>query len=330
MSFVTAEAKKTKSCVIIDTSKEMREAKSLTAAERKIIMTNTAVIDMREPHTGMKRKQKKQKVKNPRKEAIKLILALTFLMFAFSVAVVIFAEVFHLDLGDYNNNLAYLVGELGVGLTALTCMLAAKKDTGKGLGTMVKLKGFDWSIPLVLTVFSWVAGEVCDHISGSVLSNFMTITPNEDSPVTAVTVICSVLLAPLFEEVIFRYSFMGILKDRFGKAFTIIFPAIIFAAVHLYNLQGFGNVLIGTLVAATIYYHTGNILYVMLEHAIHNALCIIDFSKLTIFGTPLYHERSGFILAGTPYFILNIVLLTLCIIWFVKYFRPRYCLTQSE
>ena len=289
-------------------------------------MTDTAVIDMREAHT---KKAKKQKIKSPRKQAVKLVIGLVLLMIVYDFFIIIVMELFGLEFDKIPNNLALLFGELGTGLTALTCMLAAKKHTGKSLGTVTKFKGFDWSVPLVLTVFSWAAGEVSDHICGSVLCHFMTIDPNDDLSTTAVSIICTVLLAPLFEEVIFRYSFMGIIKERFGKAFTIIFPTVIFAAVHLYNLQGFGNVLVGTLAAATIYYHTENILYLMLEHALHNALCKIDFSKLSLFGVPVYHEQNGFVLAGMPYFILNIVMLALCIVWFVKYFIPRYCHTQS-
>lgn len=287
-------------------------------------MTDTTVIDMRETSTSRKTKKQK-KPKSPKRQAIKLIISILALFLLYNMVLIILAEAFHIDTGDLTNDTSYLIAELGTGLTALTACLITKKHTGKGLSKAVKIKGFDWSVPFMLTIFTWSACELCDHIFGSILCNFMTIEPNEDSPTTFISAICACILAPIFEELIFRFSFMGLMKEHFGKGSAIIFTSVIFAAIHLYNIQGFGDVLVGTLIAATVYYHTGNILYLILEHALHNTICQIDLGSLTLFGSSVYYERNGFVLSGVPYIIINSALLTVSLIWFVKYFIPRYC-----
>lgn len=287
-------------------------------------MTNTSVIDMKEAGTSRTPKKRK-KPKSPKRQAIELIISILALFLFYSVVLLILAELLHINTNDFTNDTSHLIAELGIGLTALTACLITKKHTGEGLSKAVRFKRFDWSVPFMLTIFTWSASELCDHISGSILCNFMTIKPNEDTPTTLIAVICACILAPIFEELIFRFSFMGLMKEHFGKGFTIVFTSVIFAAIHLYSIQGFGNVLVGTLIAATIYYHTGNILYVILEHALHNTICQIDFGSLTMFGSPVYYERNGFVLSNVPYLIINSVLLIVSVIWFVKYFRPRYC-----
>lgn len=286
-------------------------------------MTDTTVIDMRETSTSRKAKKRK-KPKSPKRQAIELIISILALFLFYNMVLIILAELLHIKTNDFTNDTSHLIAELGIGLTALTACLITKKHTGRGVSMAVSFKRFDWSVPFMLTIFTWSASELCDHISGSILCNFMTIKPNEDSPTTLISVICACVLAPIFEELIFRFSFMGLMKGHFRKSFTIVFTSVIFAAIHLYNIQGFGNVLVGTLIAATVYYHTGNILYVIIEHALHNMICQIDFKDLTMFGTPVYYERGGFVISGVPYVIMNSALLTVSIIWFVKCFRPRY------
>lgn len=287
-------------------------------------MTDTSVIDMRETPTSRKTKRRK-KSKNPKRQAIKLIISILALFLLYSMVLTIPAELLHIVTNDFTNDTSHLIAELIVGLTALTACIVTRKHTGKGLSSAVRFKHFDRSVPLMLTIFTWSASELCDHIGGSILCNFMTIKPNEDTPTTFISVICACILAPIFEELIFRFSFMGLMREHFSKGFTVIFTSVIFAAIHLYNIQGFGNVLVGTLIAATIYYHTGNILYVILEHALHNTICQIDLENLTMFGSPVYYERNGFVLSNAPYILINSVLLIVSVIWFVKYFRPRYC-----
>ena len=83
-------------------------------------------------------------------------------------------------------------------------------------------------------------------------------------------------------------------------------------------------VLVGALVAATIYYYTENIIYVIIEHIAHNILCLFDFNKVDLFGSSVYSRRNGFVIMNTGYMIINMILLAGCLVWFFKYFKPKY------
>ena len=70
-----------------------------------------------------------------------------------------------------------------------------------------------------------------------------------------------------------------------------------------------------------IYCKTRNILYTILTHAIHNALCFCDLE--IIFGEYASLD-NGFVQYSWQYLAVNAVLVIISVIYFVKVFRKKY------
>lgn len=247
------------------------------------------------------------------------LLLFVFMIF-FGVLGLLIDDAFSLNRSDV---IVDVMGNLGIAFTAWIICHRVKVVTGGSLRDAIRIRDFHFSLVIMLTAAGWSLGEVCDHLMGILLSNYMQIKPDVVDASGIWGVISTVICAPILEELIFRYGYVGLLKDNSSKAFTLFFTTIVFAAVHTYNLQNTGNVFMGTILAAYVYYRTGNILYTILEHAIHNALCYVPIENWKILGTEIYYERNGFVLAGMPWFWIQFAIMILSISWIMVFFRKR-------
>lgn len=90
-----------------------------------------------------------------------------------------------------------------------------------------------------------------------------------------------VLLAPVFEEIIFRGLLYSTLRAKFTSSFSIIGSALIFALAHGYGLVAFLTVFWSGLLWAWAYERTGSILPGICAHAINNGFVL--YSLVAIF-----------------------------------------------
>jgi len=91
------------------------------------------------------------------------------------------------------------------------------------------------------------------------------------SAAVAVTLIATVVLAPIFEEIIFRGVLYGSLRARFGVATSVIVSALIFAAAHGYGVAGFASVFCSGALWAWSYERTRSLLPAIAAHMANNA-----------------------------------------------------------
>lgn len=207
--------------------------------------------------------------------------------------------------------------ELCIGIAAVFAFALVKKVNKTQIKEVLRVKDFDFSVPLMLTVFAWSFGEVSDNFCGLILSNFMTVEPNRDIPLGFAGIVVAVICAPIFEEIIFRLAGTELPRGAYSMPIICIANGLYFAATHGYNVQGFMNVFIGGVCMTYVYCKTRNILYTMIEHAIHNALCFIPMDAV-------YYEKNGFVLGKWYWVAANAVLLAVCIVWYFKVFRKKY------
>ena len=206
---------------------------------------------------------------------------------------------------------------------AAACFIVRKRN-GTTLKDVIKVKDFDFTVVLLLLLFTWSAGELCDHMTGLILSQHMEITLDANNEDIIYSLISGVICAPIFEEIIFRFGGCETAIGTYSLPLICIANSIYFSVVHGYNIQNSLNVVIAGACAAYIYAKTRNILYVILEHAAHNALCIIDFESITLFGEPLYTSKNGFVLGAWYWLVFNGAIVILCAVWYIKKFRPKY------
>lgn len=223
-----------------------------------------------------------------------------------------------------NNIFVLLANPLALGGGAGLGCLFVKLYKKTSLKEVVWIKDFDIMVPLMLLLFSWGATELFDHFSGLVFSRFMEVAPNRTYPLTLYDIICTVICAPVFEELIFRYAGVEFPRGVYKMPTICIANGIFFAVAHFYNIQGFLNIFIGGIITAYVYYKTRNILYTILEHAVHNALCFLPLDQVSLFGTPLYYEKNGFVLSAWWWLIFNVALVGISVVWYIKVFRKKY------
>lgn len=213
--------------------------------------------------------------------------------------------------------------ELCIGIAAIFAISLVKKVNKVSIKEVISVKNFDIAVPLMLTVFAWSFGEVADHFCGLVLSNFMTVEPNKSIPLGFAGIVVAVICAPIFEEIIFRFAGTELPKGAYSMPIICIANSLYFAAVHGYNVQGFLNVFVGGVCMAYVYCKTGNLLYTMIEHAIHNALCFIP---LNVF----YYEKNGFMLGKWYWVAANAAAVVVCIVYYFKVFSKKYTENHFE
>lgn len=208
--------------------------------------------------------------------------------------------------------------EICMGIAALCACIFVKRRNKIGIKKAVRTKEFDFAVPIMLTLFTWSFSELYDHFSGLLLSNFMTVEPNGGIAFGAAGVIVAVVCAPVFEEIIFRFAAVEFSRGAYSMPIICVANGVYFAAIHAYNIQGLMNIFILGCCMAYVYCKTGNILYTMLTHALHNAMCFIPF------GYFAYYEKNGFVLGKWYWLLIHAVIAAACLVWYFKVFRKKY------
>ena len=264
----------------------------------------------------------KTRIKSTFFSALPMGIYLVFAVIAIIVSMIILMAVTGSD--ESNEWIDLITHVVSIAMGALTAMALVKSRNNTKLRDFAFIKNFDWAAVIMLTLFGFSAGEVLDHFGGLILSNFMTVEPNRGIEVTLPNVISAVIIAPLFEELIFRFGGCELTKGAYSMPVICIANGLFFAAVHGYNIQGFANVMVFGITAAYVYCKTGNILYTIITHSLHNAICCISFDEFSLFGTPVYTEKNGFILGGWWWVAINTVITAACLVYYFKVFRKKY------
>lgn len=211
-----------------------------------------------------------------------------------------------------------IADEICMGITALCSFVIVKKCRGIRPRDVFHVKKFDPAVPVMLFIFMWSGAEIFDHIIGLILSNFITIEPNS-SPFSGIWgFICTVIFAPIFEEIIFRFAGTEIPRGAYSLPLICIANGLYFSAVHGYNLQGFLHIVIFGAVMAYVFCKTRNLFYTMIAHSLNNLCCHIPL------GNFAYYEKNGFILGKWHWLAINAVLFAAAAVYYIKVFRKKY------
>jgi len=94
--------------------------------------------------------------------------------------------------------------------------------------------------------------------------------------VVGVTLVDTVLLTPVFEEIVFRGLLFATLRRRFGVSLAAVSSAALFAVAHGYGAVGFAAVFWSGLLWAWAYERTGSLLPPMALHATDNLMASLS------------------------------------------------------
>ncbi|HDR8483057.1 TPA: CPBP family intramembrane metalloprotease, partial [Bacillus cereus] len=135
---------------------------------------------------------------------------------------------------------------------------------------------FVWILIGIVAVFlAQTIGSILDksifHLTTQSVNTSSNIEAAALSPLALISI---VILAPLVEELVFRYAAINILNRKFNKIGCILISSVFFSIMHFDFPFVFGYFLIG-LVLAAIYVRTNRLLVSFVIHATMNLIIVI-------------------------------------------------------
>ena len=148
------------------------------------------------------------------------------------------------------------------------CLPVVKKKVHWSMGI--------WSVFLILGV-STISSFILDFIQRFIPdfgNSYDSIVESMFSTALPLTVLSTVIMAPLCEELMMRGLTFNRLLSGVKKWPAILISAAIFGFIHLNLLQGLNAFVLGVVLAFT-YYKTRSLLICMLQHGANNLLSVI-------------------------------------------------------
>ena len=222
----------------------------------------------------------------------------------------------------------YIGGAVGAIAGVILCLLF-----GKHTPVRQQFRSFDLRVPLMFFLLVETGGKLLFSLTALILSRFSSVTPGESEQKTLLQMFLTVIVTPILEELIFRTGMVGVLKKSRIRLLAVLFPAMMFMMVHTRNLPGKLDVLNAGIFFAICYYETGNILYPMLVHSLHN-LTALFFSVTG--GTEngdrliglLQRRVNGYGVLRLPVLIVFAVIFVAGMIWLVRVFPKKYAAAE--
>lgn len=183
-----------------------------------------------------------------------------------------------------NGSLTYL----SVGLSAIVCialtLIVIKLKRGSNLREYLALNAvapktlWKWiGIGAVVLVAVQIVFSIIPQMLGVEVNVGDVAAEMESSEIPLLFVLAIVVLAPLFEEVLFRgFLFKGLISTRLGAVGTIVITAFTFAVIHAqYDLIVLANVFSIGILLGYARYKTNSLLTPLILHMLLNGISLI-------------------------------------------------------
>lgn len=203
-------------------------------------------------------------------------------------------------------------GSFGITVAALlTVWFSHAKGISKDLDSR---KDRSFIKMIVVAVFSVCIGTILlDSFTGFLLNGILPITKDVVHDKTAFDYIVAILIAPVTEEYFFRKGLYGYVREKINIPIALIFTSVIFSGLHEYHLQVFISVFFGGILYALIYEYSGNIMYSICAHMMHNAFVNI-ITALDRHGVHLLYNLNGYDIYTLPVLLTAVLLVTIILI----------------
>ncbi|MGN4637462.1 CPBP family intramembrane glutamic endopeptidase [Bacillus cereus group sp. MYBK34-1] len=167
---------------------------------------------------------------------------------------------------------------IGFSLILIFTFLIYKKETMSDSKLSIKLSrnSFVWIlIGIVAVFFAQAIGSILDKSIFHLTTQSVNTSSNIESvAISPLALLSIVILAPLVEELVFRYAAINILIRKFNKIGCILVSSLFFSIMHFDFPFVFGYFLIG-LVLAAIYVRTNRLLVSFVVHATMNLIIVM-------------------------------------------------------
>ncbi|MBE6023779.1 MAG: CPBP family intramembrane metalloprotease [Cellulosilyticum sp.] len=213
-----------------------------------------------------------------------------------------------------------LSGSGGIAAASLIGVLYVKK---KKIALDVKANSRGNTSVLVYTLLSVCLCKILvDGIMGSILSVLYPMEPMQADVTSWVYYLSAIVVAPIFEELLFRYGLYNIIRQKMSHTFSMLLSAILFATIHGYQLQGFISCFVAAMVFTWIYRKTKDIRCSMLAHMSCNAFAIImnviQEAGIKLGGVPLQYGKNGYNMLHPVLIIFAIIVCGMILVKYLK------------
>lgn len=213
-----------------------------------------------------------------------------------------------------------------LGAIAAFDFLICRPDTGKSLNfnfSTVNFSSYALIFPMLIGMM-FLAEAIANQIPTSgfffddlykFYSEFLKKLSNDPSTM----ILMAVIMAPIFEEIVFRGIIQqGLINRGMKPQSAIWFAAIIFGLVHGNPWQFVGAVLLG-FVMGTVYFRTQSLLLPMLMHGFNNlaSTLLITYTSKESFAEA-FHLSEGWL------FVIGLVIFSLFYYLFMKKYKVIY------
>ncbi|MDA2549627.1 CPBP family intramembrane metalloprotease [Bacillus cereus] len=167
---------------------------------------------------------------------------------------------------------------IGFSLILIFVFLIYKKEAMNDSKLSIKFSrvSFGWIlVGIVAVFFAQTIGSILDKSIFHLTTQSVNTSSNIDSvAISPLALLSIVILAPLVEELVFRYAAINILRRKFNKIGCILVSSLFFSIMHFDFPFVFGYFLIG-LVLAALYVRTNRLLVSFVVHATMNLIIVI-------------------------------------------------------
>lgn len=163
-------------------------------------------------------------------------------------------------------------GTLGSGLAAIAVWIIIRYSKRLSFYHCSNPAGIKWTTVFILFILA-----VCRIVLPGIWAYTSYLlgvkaTPIGNAPDESIwqMMLFGVILAPIFEELLFRKDIFSLLKMRFSMSWTVGLSAILFAAIHGYSAEGFVSCLLAGILFAILMARTGQLLPCVIAHVLCN------------------------------------------------------------
>ena len=117
------------------------------------------------------------------------------------------------------------------------------------------------------------------------LSDIFIINASETTINPIILIVSTCMIAPIVEEIIFRFALFEKYRKKFNTVLLIILISIFFSLIHGYGIVGFVIIFILSLLLHLSYLKTNNLINSIIIHTIYNCSNEFILSNITFVPT---------------------------------------------
>ena len=159
-------------------------------------------------------------------------------------------------------------------LLIITVFINKRFNTSNEVTNKFKIRKRDYLFASLLVVsYIFITYGWFDYILFSIPTGDMFESAMEyfESLPIVILLIETCIIAPIFEEVLYRGILLKGLINKYNSKIAIVYSALIFGIAHLNIPQGINAFLLG-LILGTVFYYTRSIYLCMIMHFVNNLL----------------------------------------------------------